>query len=145
MKNENHFTPRLLAAAAKVKQAIDLTYHIITTESPKPCPKNAVEPYQPKWKTAELFAAELNVSRKELHCAFKYCYNMGISEYGAERKIEAACILLTRGEMTIKEIAIELEYHQDYFSSLFKKHKGMTPTEWQKRIFAPVGNFWPKI
>jgi len=121
MNNANHFTPRALAAAAKVKQAIDLTFHIIATEPSK----NAFEPNKPKWKNAESFAAEFNVSRKELQCAFKYCYNKGIGEYGAERKLEAACILLSKGEMTVKEIAVELDFDQEYFSSLFKKRMGI--------------------
>lgn len=143
MNNENHFTPRLLATAAKVKEAIDLTFHILTTEPLQSKP--TFEPNNPKWKNAETFAAELNVNRKELQCAFKYYYTRGIGEYQAERKIEAACILLSKGEMTIKEIAVELEYHQDYFSFLFKKQKGMAPTEWQKRIPAPIGSNYPKI
>lgn len=135
MKNENHFAPRLLAAAAKVKQAIDLTFQNITTDPSK----NAFAPHKPKWKNAECFATEFNVSRKELQCAFKYCHNRGINEYQAEQKMEAACILLSRGEMTVKEIAGELDYHKDYFSSIFKRQMGKTPTEWQKEILAPIG------
>lgn len=129
MKNENHFTPRLLTAAAKVKQAIDGTFHIITTEPSK----NAFEPNHPKWKNAELLATEFKVARRELQCAFKHCYNKGIAEYQAERKMEAACMLLSKGEMTVKEIAVELDFDQEYFSSLFKKRMGMRPTEWQKK------------
>jgi AraC-like DNA-binding protein len=137
MNNENHFTPRLLAAAAKVKHAIDLKFNLITTVPLQP--KSAFDPNNHKWKNAEIFAAEFNVNRKELQCAFKYCNNKGIGEYQAERKIEAACILLSKGEMTIKEIAVELEYHQDYFSFIFKKQKGMAPTEWEKRF--RIGNY----
>jgi AraC-like DNA-binding protein len=133
MNNENHFAPRALAAAARVKDAIDCTFHIITTESLQPALKNAFALNKPKWKNAELFAAEFNVSRKELQCAFKYCNNKGINEYQAERKMEAACILLANGEMTKKEIAIELGFDQEYFCSVFKKKMGMTPTEWQKK------------
>jgi AraC-like DNA-binding protein len=145
MNNENHFTPRLLAAAVRVKNAIDLKFNTITTAPLQPIIKNPLEPNNHKWKNAELFAAEFNVNRKELQCAFKYCNSRGIGEYQAERKIEAACILLSKGEMTIKEIAVELEYHQDYFSFLFKKQKGMAPTEWQKRLLAPIENNSPKI
>jgi AraC-like DNA-binding protein len=142
MNNENHFTPRLLAAAAKVKDAIDLTFNIITTEPLQPNIKSAFEPNNHKWRNAELFAAEFNVNRKELQCAFKYCNTKGIGEYQADRKIEAACILLSKGEMTIKEIAAELEYHQDYFSYLFKKQKGIAPTEWKRNSGMEIS---PKI
>jgi AraC-like DNA-binding protein len=131
MNNEPHFAPRALAAAAKVKGAIDLTFHLITTDPSK----NAFDPNKPKWKNAECFATEFSVNRKELQCAFKYCYNKGISECQAERKMEAACILLSKGEMTVKEIAVELDFDQEYFSSLFKKRMGMRPTEWQKKTW----------
>jgi AraC-like DNA-binding protein len=47
--------------------------------------------------------------------------------------MEAACILLSKGEMTVKEIAVELDFDQEYFSSVFKKRMGMRPTEWQKK------------
>jgi AraC-like DNA-binding protein len=86
-----------------------------------------------KWKNAETFAMELKVNRKELESAFKYYNDIGINEYQMRKKIEAACILLPKGEMTKKEIVVELDFDQEYFSSVFKKKMGMTPTEWQKR------------
>lgn len=133
MSNKNHFSERVLVAAAKAKDTIDQKFDLVITTPTGPPIKDPVDLNIQKWKNAETFALEFNVKRKELQGAFKYCNNKGINEYQAERKIEAACILLSKGDMTIKEIAVELDYHQDYFSSIFKKHKGITPTEWQKR------------
>jgi AraC-like DNA-binding protein len=133
MYNVNCFTQRLIVAAAKVKDSIDLKFNLITTLPLQPATKNALDPNLQKWKNAEIFARELKVNRKELQGAFKYCNNMGINEYQTERKIEAACILLANGEMTKKEIAIELDFDQEYFSSIFKKKMEVTPTEWQKK------------
>ena len=130
MNNKNHFSGRVLAAAVKVKDTIDQKFDLVTTT---PLLQSIKDPLEPKWKNAETFAIELKVNRKELQGAFKYYYDKGINEYQAERKIEAACILLANGEMTKKEIAIELDFDQDYFCSVFKKWMGMTPTEWQKK------------
>lgn len=134
MSNENHFSPRLLVAAAKVKDSIDHTFCLVTAQPQADNEKVINDLDHQEWKNAEIFAREFKVNRKELQSAFKYCNNdKGINEYQAERKIEAACILLANGEMNIKEIAAELDYHQDYFSYIFKKQKGVTPTEWQKK------------
>jgi AraC-like DNA-binding protein len=130
MNNKNHFSGRVLVAAAKVKDTIDQKFDLVTTT---PLMQPIKCPFDLKWKNAETFALELKVNRKELQAAFKYYYKKGINEYQAERKIEAARILLSKGEMTKKEIAIELDFDQEYFSSVFKKRMGMTPTEWQNK------------
>jgi AraC-like DNA-binding protein len=109
----------------KVKEAIDHTFSLVTGTAQRPDNAN------PEWKNAETFARELKVNRKELQSAFKYCNNKGINEYQVQRKIEAACVLLSNGEMTIKEIATKLDFDQEYFSYVFKKKKGITPTEWK--------------
>ena len=131
MRNGNRYSGRLIAAAVKVKDTIDQQFNLVTTTTRT---SGNMDLTLPKWKNAEIFATEFKVNRKELQSVFKYCNNKkGINEYQAEKKIEAACILLAQGEMTIKEIAAELDYHQDYFSFIFKKQKGMSPTEWQKK------------
>lgn len=121
----NHFSRSVLIAVAKVKAAIDHTFCLITVTTQRADDAN------PEWKNAETFARELKVNRKELQSAFKHCNNKGINEYQVERKLEAACILLSHGEMTIKEIATKLDFDQEYFSYVFKKKKGITPTEWK--------------
>jgi AraC-like DNA-binding protein len=133
MNNKNHFSGRLLVAAAKVKDTIDQKFDMVIT-TPLMAPiRYPVDVTIHKWKNAETFALELKVNRKELQSAFKYYNDKGINEYQAERKIEAACILLANGEMTKKEIATELDFDQEYFSCVFKKKMGMTPTEWQRK------------
>lgn len=134
MNFENHFSGKSLAAAARVKETIDLKFSLVTATPSQPFkPNGSATTNHPKWNNAETFAREFKVSRKELQGAFKYCNDKGINEYQTERKIEAACILLANCELTIKEIAFELDYHQDYFSYIFKKQTGLTPTEWQKK------------
>ena len=135
MINENYFSRRLLAVAANVKDAIDLKFSLVTSTAPQPDNvKISVNQNPPDWKNVEAFARLFKVSRKELQGAFKYCNDeKGINEYQAEKKIEAACVLLSKSDLTIKEIAVELDYTQNYFSYIFKKQKGMTPTAWQNK------------
>jgi AraC-like DNA-binding protein len=128
MRNVNYFSRRLLFAAAKVKDAIDLKFKLVTDVHQQPAIKDTIG-----WKNAETFAAEIKVKRDDLQKCFVSEYGKKISEYQMEMKIKAACILLADSEMTIKEIAVELGYHQDYFSYIFKKQTGMAPTEWKKR------------
>jgi AraC-like DNA-binding protein len=129
MNNDHQFSRSVLVAVAKVKGAIDHTFNLVTGTAQRP--DNPGNPTSPEWKNAETFARELKVNRKELQSAFKHCNSKGINEYQVERKIEAACILLANDEMTIKEIATKLDFDQEYFSSVFKKKKGRTPTEWK--------------
>lgn len=119
-------------AAAKVKDTIELTFSLVTGTAPPAGHVNASIVIE--WKSVVEFAQELKVNRKDLQRAFKYCNdNKGINEYLACKKMEAACMLLAEGEKTIKEIAIDLDYTQNHFSYIFKKRKGLTPLEWQKK------------
>lgn len=133
MCNKDGFSGRVLTAAVKVKDIIDQQFELVTNTQVMPGLKDSLDINLPKWKSAFIFAKELKVRRTDLQGAFKYYNDKGIKEYQMERKIEAACILLANGVLTKKEIAIELEFDQEYFSSIFKKKKGMTPTEWQKK------------
>lgn len=132
MNNENHFSQRLLNIAAKVKDTIDLKFSFVTGTALPDHIKVSIDPGQQEWKNAETIAQEFKVNLKELQRAFKSCNDdIGINKYLAKKKVEAACILLANGDLRIKEIAAELDYHPDYFSNLFKKQKGVTPHEWQ--------------
>jgi AraC-like DNA-binding protein len=115
MQNNNHFSIRVQRAAEKIKQQID-------EQSPL------------EWINAETFAKKMQVKRAVLQQCFYMNFGKKISEYQQHKKIEVACVLLTVGELTIKEISVHCGYgNQNYFTYVFKKHKNMTPTEWQKK------------
>jgi AraC-like DNA-binding protein len=129
-----HFSGKVLAAAAKLKDTIDLKFEQVIAASLRSINKTLHDPTLLHWKNAETFAREFKVNRKELQSAFKHHNgNKRINEYLTGKKIEAGCILLNNCELTIKEIAVELNYNQDYFSYIFKKQKGMTPSQWQHK------------
>lgn len=60
---------------------------------------------------------------------------MTVSAYVNRRRIEKACALLRDGNLKFYDIAEQVGIHDpNYFSSLFRKHMGMSPTEYVKRM-----------
>lgn len=63
--------------------------------------------------------------------------NFGITpyEYQLQQKFFSACNLLKNTKMSVKEIASALGYDdQHYFSYMFKKRCGMSPTQYRKQF-----------
>lgn len=80
---------------------------------------------------AEIF----NVSLRTFIRTFTEEVGMPPMEYLAAFRIATACELLAKhGELSIEEVANSVGYaDQGYFSRVFKKIKGMTPTEYAAR------------
>ncbi len=72
----------------------------------------------------------LSISR--YHTLFKSVMNISPLNYITSLRINAACELLEKSNLTVSEIAKTVGFEdQRYFSRVFKKHKGMTPTEFR--------------
>ena len=83
---------------------------------------------------------ELGISRTKLHLQIKSITGMSIMEYVTNKRIEKACKLLAQG-YKVKETAYRSGYSDpNYFSKIFKKNKGVSPTEWQKNIVSKVSH-----
>jgi AraC-like DNA-binding protein len=55
-------------------------------------------------------------------------------QYYLQLRMHRARELLRRPGVTVKEVAVQMNFeNQYYFSRLFKKKTGLTPTEWQRR------------
>ncbi|HHV50624.1 MAG TPA: helix-turn-helix domain-containing protein [Clostridiales bacterium] len=73
-------------------------------------------------------------SRTNLMTSFKANYGVGIIEYLTHVRIQKAKQLLCCTSKTVKEIAEECGYSdQNYFSKVFLKHCGITPTAYRKK------------
>ena len=66
--------------------------------------------------------------------AFKAYTDLSPIQYVIKLRLQAARKLLMNTDKSIKEIAIYLNYDDSlYFSSLFKKHVGISPTTFREK------------
>lgn len=80
-------------------------------------------------------AEYVGVSAGYLSTIFKREYNQSFVDYVNETKMEYACHLLEEGELMVMEIAYRLGYENAYyFSKVFRKYIGMSPTDYQRRM-----------
>jgi transcriptional regulator GlxA family with amidase domain len=79
-------------------------------------------------------AIECDVSKVHLSREFKKKIGIGLSEYiSIYRMKKAKELLLTRDKMSICEIAFSCGFNDsNYFSWLFKKTYGVTPSQYRK-------------
>ncbi len=77
---------------------------------------------------------KLNISSYYFSKLFKEETNEGFIEYLTKRRVELAKEMLRDQTKTIKEIGSDCGYSDpNYFSRIFKKATGMTPTEYRER------------
>ncbi|MDD2476694.1 MAG: AraC family transcriptional regulator [Dysgonamonadaceae bacterium] len=77
-------------------------------------------------------AANLGTSYSWFRKAFKEYTGFAPAQYFQELKLRKAKELLTEKNLTIKEIAFELDFSSyEYFLSFFKKKVGVTPTDYR--------------
>ncbi|MCR4660376.1 MAG: AraC family transcriptional regulator [Clostridia bacterium] len=73
-------------------------------------------------------------SKKQITREFKKCFNDTPYNYLINLKINMAKRLLTKSDLSIKEIAIKLGFeNQHYFSNAFKKKVGMSPSQYREK------------
>lgn len=73
------------------------------------------------------------ISPAYLSSLFKKLYNQNLVDYINQVKMERACQLIQEGRYRIYEISYRMGFENAYyFSRVFKRHVGMTPTEYRK-------------
>lgn len=78
-------------------------------------------------------ADALKISRGYLSTLFKNSTGLTIPEYINKQKVITSQALLTSTDMPLSKIAVSLSFSsQSYYQNQFKKHIGMTPTEYRK-------------
>ena len=80
--------------------------------------------------------AELaGVTPQHLCRVFKDSMNMRPNEYLTQRRLQEAKRLLQRNELSVAEIAARSGFPDaGYFSTVFRKHEGISPIEYKKHI-----------
>lgn len=78
-------------------------------------------------------AGDFSYTDKYLSSMFKKKTGSGFNAYLTEIRIKTACDLLKRKDFTVATVATAVGYRDSlYFSKIFKKHTGKTPTEYSK-------------
>jgi hydroxymethylpyrimidine/phosphomethylpyrimidine kinase len=94
----------------------------------------AVERYFYRYADVAFYAEQLNVSARYLGQVTRRITNRSPKAIIDERIINEVTALLTSTNRPLKDIALRLGFSsQAHLSRYFKKHKGVSPTEFQKR------------
>lgn len=73
---------------------------------------------------------EMCISRSLLHVKMKSLVNISMGDYIRRKRIDKACQLLRQG-YNVSETTYRIGFADpNYFSKIFKKHMGMSPTEY---------------
>lgn len=65
---------------------------------------------------------------------FKKHYNTTPYNYHSEARINEAAKLLETTDLSVKDVAFRLGFNDEhYFSATFKRHTGLTPTEFRRK------------
>ena len=94
--------------------------------------RNKLDEKESKLKLSELLCNHLFLEYTYLSSLFSSIEGRTIENYFIEQRIEHAKELLIYGQMTLSEIAMELEYSSTaHLSSQFKKITGLTPSHFK--------------
>ena len=85
--------------------------------------------------TLERVLKEFSVNKNVLNDAFNKEVSMSCMTYLEHMRINFAKVELQYGQHTESEISVGVGYSDtNYFSKVFKKHTGLTPSDYQKKM-----------
>ena len=85
--------------------------------------------------TLEEVSREVHVSPYYFSKLFKEQTGDNFINYLTQRRVDTAKLLLADGKLNIKTICNEIGYNDpNYFSRLFKRFEGVTPTEYREQV-----------
>ena len=89
-----------------------------------------------KINLSSYLSEQVNLEYTQLSAVFSEVENQTIEKYFIAQKIEKAKEILTYGELTLSEIAYQLNYSSvAHLSTQFKKVTGLTPSAYKSQIF----------
>lgn len=84
--------------------------------------------------SAETIGAAVSFSPGYVSRRFKDEVGVSLNHFIASRRVEVACRLLKQSPLTVREIAVYVGIPDwNYFTKIFKKEKGCTPSEFRRR------------
>lgn len=83
--------------------------------------------------TVSYLAKLSNYSERQFIRVFKETYNCRCTDYITRLRIKKARGLLKNSDISVSQVAVQSGFDDiNYFSRVFKKYRGMTPTEYRK-------------
>ena len=90
--------------------------------------------------TVNRIASAVHANPAYLSRLFKAQTGQNISDYLNEQRIEKACRLLAEGKDSVRDVAAQCGFENyNYFFTVFKKHKGVTPKEYRAQAAPDPG------
>lgn len=91
--------------------------------------------YQTPGLTVNNICHDFRISHSYLCKIFRRETGKSLIQHIIDIRLQEACRLLVSRELTVKEIAYSVGFNDDvHFIKTFKKHIGMTPTEYRKSL-----------
>ena len=82
----------------------------------------------------EELTQEIGISRAQLHRKMKDMTGIAASEFLRNIRLEQAARILSEAEVNVSQVAYQVGFsNQSYFSTSFKRHFGMSPTEYAEK------------
>jgi len=82
----------------------------------------------------DMLTKEVGISRAQLHRKLKDMTGIPTSEFIRNIRLEQAARLLKEQKLNIAQVAFEVGFsNQAHFSTVFKKHFGVSPSEFIQR------------
>lgn len=121
------------------KCLITLDESLIGTHKKEKNPKDIVEfintHYQDSGLSSEMIEKEFGLSRTSVYTLMKSITDKSLNEYITMIRVRQAGRMLENSSLTLKEIAQACGYTDPfYFSRVFKKQMGLSPSEYKKRM-----------
>lgn len=86
-------------------------------------------------------AEEVGLSRTQLHRKMKEITGISTGEFIRNLRLQQAERLIREGKINIAQVAYSVGFNnQTYFSTVFKRYYGMTPTEYADNAAKNSGN-----
>ena len=101
---------------------------------------NTIETYITKHYCEEIHlsdvAKQVYLCTKQITRIVRKEYGCSFSELVTRHRLAAACMLLKHTNLSVREIASNVGYHdrENYFFTLFKKKYGLTPMQYREQI-----------
>lgn len=90
------------------------------------------ERYQEPW-TIKLLSNEVGINERKIKEGFKLVLKTSFLRCLEDIRLRHACRLLTHTRYSVTTIGADVGYNSSsHFTSVFRKQKGMTPTQWRK-------------